>query len=133
MSQRTLLAAICFLTLLATLHGDDKAVLGFITRCNPVPERRKSAPAPDPAFRRTSELSLAGEALVRLYQSFISPMDAPSCPFSPTCSEYAKRAVSQYGLVAGVAMAADRFTRCNGFSTQVYPRESGTQRLLDPP
>jgi putative membrane protein insertion efficiency factor len=132
MNRRLRLFSGCLLFCAATLWADDKAALRFILRHNPPPRAATPAPAPA-ALRSTSELGLAGQALVRVYQTFISPMDKPSCPFSPTCSEYAKQAVALYGLVPGMIMAADRYQRCNGLSTRYYTLEAGTRRLADPP
>ncbi len=133
MRRRVLLPIICFVLCAPLLRGDDRASLRFIVRHNPVPDAAAPPPEAAPFPRHTNELALAGESLVRLYQTFISPMDAPSCPFTPTCSEYARQAVEQYGLVVGMIKAADRYQRCNGLGTRLYPREEGTQRLVDPP
>jgi putative membrane protein insertion efficiency factor len=119
-----------------SLSADDRDSLRFILRHNPVPRPSSgSAKVFDDAslFDQTSELKLAGAALVRFYQAFISPQDASACPFDPTCSEYAKRAVLKYGLIAGAVMAADRYQRCNGLSARFYPRDPATGRLIDPP
>lgn len=35
------------------------------------------------------------------------------CNFEPTCSEYAKQAVQQYGAVRGLRYAVNRLRRCN--------------------
>ena len=37
--------------------------------------------------------------LVKIYQSFISPLFPPTCRFSPTCSEYAIQSLKKYGLI----------------------------------
>jgi putative membrane protein insertion efficiency factor len=124
---------VCLLTALSAI-ADDKDSLRFILKHNPVPGQA-AAPrvAPESFLTQTSELKMAGSALVRFYQVFISPQDIPSCPFDPTCSEYAKRAVMKYGLLAGVILAADRYQRCNGLSSRFYPRDPASGRLIDPP
>jgi uncharacterized protein len=122
--------------LLAALGAcaDDRDSLRFILKFNPVPGR-EAAPrvAPESFLNQTSELKMAGAALVRFYQVFISPQDIPSCPFDPTCSEYGKQAIEKYGLLAGVILAADRYQRCNGLSSRFYPRDPANGRLIDPP
>ncbi|MBL8500699.1 MAG: membrane protein insertion efficiency factor YidD, partial [Nitrosomonas sp.] len=40
-------------------------------------------------------------ALIKFYQYCISPLFAPSCRFSPTCSQYALEAYEKYGLFHG--------------------------------
>jgi len=54
-------------------------------------------------------------ASLRFYKRFLSPLLIPACRFSPTCSEYAYDAVSRYGVVKGLFLAAGRILRCNPF------------------
>jgi uncharacterized protein len=124
---------VCLLTALSAI-ADDKDSLRFILKFNPIPTAA-AAPHPraEPIFNQTNELKMAGSALVRFYQVFISPQDIPSCPFAPTCSEYAKQAIEKYGLLAGVILAAARYQRCNGLSSRFYPRDPAGGRLIDPP
>ena len=37
--------------------------------------------------------------LIRFYRRYISPMHAPCCRFTPTCSTYALQAIEKYGAV----------------------------------
>ncbi len=54
---------------------------------------------------------------VFLYRKFISPhKGAPSCRFTPTCSQYAIEAVREWGIICGTALAICRIIRCNPFS-----------------
>lgn len=52
-------------------------------------------------------------AIVRLYQTTISPMTPASCKFHPTCSAYAVTALRRHGPVKGVALASARLARCH--------------------
>jgi putative membrane protein insertion efficiency factor len=57
-----------------------------------------------------------GAALaLTLYQRLVSPLLPPSCRFAPTCSEYARRAVLEHGLVRGGGLALLRVLRCQPF------------------
>ena len=38
-------------------------------------------------------------ALIRFYRRFLSPMHAPCCPFTPTCSTYAMQANERHGAI----------------------------------
>lgn len=51
--------------------------------------------------------------LIRFYRSKISPLRAPCCRFTPTCSQYALEAVEKYGAVKGGFLAVKRLLRCN--------------------
>ncbi len=51
--------------------------------------------------------------LVKVYRRFVSPFTPQSCRYTPSCSEYALRALTQHGLVRGLWLAAVRIVRCN--------------------
>jgi len=61
-----------------------------------------------------------GLALIRLYQSSISPVLPRTCKYYPSCSEYARRALLQRGLLRGSGLALWRLLRCNPFSRGGY-------------
>ncbi|MDZ7640590.1 MAG: membrane protein insertion efficiency factor YidD [Desulfurivibrio sp.] len=56
-----------------------------------------------------------GLALIRFYQFFISPLFPPSCRFVPSCSEYAREAITSYGVWRGGWLAFKRILRCHPF------------------
>jgi len=51
--------------------------------------------------------------IIILYQRLVSPYLSQSCRFQPTCSEYAKDAIEEYGIIKGVALASKRLTKCH--------------------
>lgn len=51
--------------------------------------------------------------IIRLYQMLISPYMAPSCRFTPTCSQYAIEAVQRFGFFKGLRLAIRRITSCH--------------------
>lgn len=51
--------------------------------------------------------------LVKTYQYLISPMFAPSCRYTPTCSEYAVQALKKYGALKGFWLSMKRVGRCH--------------------
>ncbi|HET9843754.1 MAG TPA: membrane protein insertion efficiency factor YidD [Gammaproteobacteria bacterium] len=51
--------------------------------------------------------------LIRGYQWCISPLIGPACRFYPTCSEYAKTAISDYGAIKGSWLIFKRLCRCH--------------------
>lgn len=53
--------------------------------------------------------------LIKGYQKYISPMMAPHCRFTPTCSQYALEAVQRYGVVRGLILASKRILKCHPF------------------
>ena len=54
-------------------------------------------------------------ALIRFYQSAISPYFPARCRFRPTCSAYAYEAVRKYGTLKGGYLALRRLLRCHPF------------------
>lgn len=53
---------------------------------------------------------------LRFYRRFLSPLKPPTCRFSPTCSEYAIRALEAHGPLRGAALAIWRLLRCQPFA-----------------
>jgi len=72
--------------------------------------------------------------LIRIYQRFISPVRASSCPMSPSCSRYAYDSFKYYNPFKAFAMTADRLHRC-GHDLDNYEtvEDSGHVRFSDPP
>lgn len=63
------------------------------------------------------------------YQRVISPGLPRRCRYEPTCSRYAVQALSEYGILRGLVLAAWRLLRCNPWSPGGYdPVEA--QRLF---
>ena len=52
---------------------------------------------------------------LRAYRRYLSPMMAPHCRYSPTCSAYAIEAVETHGPVRGSWLALRRVGRCHPF------------------
>lgn len=48
-----------------------------------------------------------------VYQNVLSPQLARSCPYEITCSNFSKQAITEFGIVKGVFLSADRIMRCN--------------------
>lgn len=72
--------------------------------------------------------------LLRFYQYFISPLLGNNCRFHPTCSEYAKEAITIHGTLKGLWLTFKRIIKCQPFyngvllhDTEVlcHSRESG--------
>ena len=50
--------------------------------------------------------------LIGVYRHMISPFRPASCRFTPTCSQYAVDALTEYGLLRGGWMTVARLARC---------------------
>jgi len=51
--------------------------------------------------------------LITTYQRTLSRVFPASCRFIPTCSEFAKEAISVYGVAKGSWLTARRLARCH--------------------
>lgn len=63
--------------------------------------------------REVNTVKIVIDTGFQLYQKIVSPAQGDVCNFSPSCSHYAKEAISKYGPLWGSLMAADRLMRCN--------------------
>ena len=50
--------------------------------------------------------------LIELYRHAVSPMQLPTCRFTPTCSQYAVEALTEYGFFRGGWLALVRLLKC---------------------
>ncbi|MBO4316058.1 MAG: membrane protein insertion efficiency factor YidD [Prevotella sp.] len=57
---------------------------------------------------------------IKFYQNCISPFTPPSCRFTPTCSEYARQAITKHGPIKGLGLAIWRILRCNPWGGSGY-------------
>ncbi|MDP4199543.1 MAG: membrane protein insertion efficiency factor YidD [Bacteroidota bacterium] len=81
-----------------------------------------------------SYLSSTAELALDFYQHVLSPIRQPTskCQFEPSCSQFAREAVAQYGPFVGTMLAADRLMRCGTHASRSdYPYDG--QLFYDPP
>ena len=57
--------------------------------------------------------------LISLYQKIPGPWHS-SCRHIPTCSNYAKEAIEEHGIIKGLFLSLKRILRCNPFGTYGY-------------
>jgi len=62
-----------------------------------------------------SALGRLAAGVIAAYQWLVSPLLPAACRFAPTCSEYARCALVEHGLLRGLALAAWRLARCHPF------------------
>lgn len=65
---------------------------------------------------KMSPISCVISLPIKFYRKFISPLKgSPSCRFTPTCSQYALDALTEWGPIVGIGLAIWRILRCNPF------------------
>jgi len=57
---------------------------------------------------------------VYFYRYSISPLIAPRCRYTPTCSEYAIEAVKKHGVIKGGWLAIRRISSCHPWGGSGY-------------
>lgn len=57
--------------------------------------------------------------IIKLYQSIPGPWHT-NCRFYPTCSNYAKEALTKYGFLKGWYFSLKRILRCNPLGKKGY-------------
>jgi uncharacterized protein len=67
-----------------------------------------------------SPLAALAVAVIKGYQAVLAPVTGGACRFAPTCSEYARLAVLDHGVLRGVGLAAWRILRCQPFHPGGY-------------
>ena len=59
-------------------------------------------------------------APIIFYRYFISPLLGINCRFSPTCSEYAKDAITRHGALRGGRLTVKRILKCHPWGGSGY-------------
>jgi putative component of membrane protein insertase Oxa1/YidC/SpoIIIJ protein YidD len=63
-------------------------------------------------FMRYNPVSLALGGMMFTYQNVVSSLISADCPYEISCSGFSRGSISTFGLIKGVALSADRLTRC---------------------
>lgn len=63
--------------------------------------------------------------VVRGYQLFLRPLLPAACRFEPSCSEYARGALSGHGVIRGGWLTLRRLARCHPFHPGGYDPPPG--------
>ena len=61
--------------------------------------------------------------LIKIYQKVVSPFLSNigiNCKYYPTCSEYTRQAIEEYGAIKGSMIGIIRIIKCNPFSKGGY-------------
>ncbi len=53
--------------------------------------------------------------IINFYIKYISPMFPRRCRYYPTCSMYAKEAITEHGAIYGLILSVIRICKCNPF------------------
>lgn len=93
---------------------NDFELMAKHERKNPYPIKKK------PSFLlvgkknivKYNPVSLLFGGMLFTYQAVISSQIAADCPYEVSCSAFSKQSILEFGLIKGLALSADRVTRC---------------------
>ena len=75
-------------------------------------------------FKNSNPVSLIFGGSLYVYQNFFSQHLSASCLYDPSCSDFSKQAVKEFGLIKGTLLSFDRLSRCNRIAaTDLNPTE----------
>src|SRR5687767_12682520 len=94
----------------ATPFSDARCAFSAVPVARPLPA---CTPGLSPGQR-------AALVAIRGYKLMLSPLFAGSCRFLPSCSDYARDAIVQHGLMKGAWLAARRLGRCHPFGSSGF-------------
>lgn len=73
-----------------------------------------------PADHSAAELSILRYG-IGFFQNYISPVDGPRCPMTPTCSTYALQALHRHGPTLAIMLTVDRLLHENNPLEHKHP------------
>jgi uncharacterized protein len=86
-------------------------------------------------FKKINPLRLLAGGSLYVYQNLFSKHFSADCLYTPSCSEFSKQAIGEYGLLKGSILTIDRLNRCNRIAAQDlkrYSLDTKTRRYPDP-
>jgi putative membrane protein insertion efficiency factor len=64
-------------------------------------------------FKNSNPVSLVYGGVIYIYQNYFSKHFSADCLYDPSCSEFSKRALKEFGVLKGGLLTVDRLSRCN--------------------
>jgi putative membrane protein insertion efficiency factor len=65
------------------------------------------------SIKNCNPVSIMFGGALYVYQNFVSQHFSADCLYNPSCSDFSKQAVKEYGLLKGGLLSFDRLSRCN--------------------
>lgn len=84
---------------------------------------------------KTNPLTVIAGGPLYVYQNVISRHISSKCLYTPSCSQFSKEAIYEYGLLKGTLLSIDRLSRCNSITGRDLRKlnpDQGTKRFPDP-
>jgi putative component of membrane protein insertase Oxa1/YidC/SpoIIIJ protein YidD len=86
-------------------------------------------------FKNCNPVSLVYGGSLYVYQNYFSQHLSASCLYDPSCSDFSKHAVKEFGLIKGTLLSFDRLSRCNRIAAtdlHIHEIDPKSHRFHDP-
>lgn len=129
----------CFLISISTYAQLSKEQIQLINKVNFNDHRfdarnPKFLSADKGIFIKYNPLNLVLGSMLYVYQKVISPQLLANCPYEISCSAFSKVSIQEFGYIKGIALTADRLSRCTQFTMMdILPSQINEQngKIID--
>jgi len=115
---------------------DIESINKLSSKIQPDPYRRPYIYNDEPSLlKKINPVNIIFGGALYVYQNVLSKHISADCLFTPSCSEFSKQAIKEYGLLKGIILSVDRVNRCNriaGQDLKHYDIDKSTNRYPDP-
>jgi uncharacterized protein len=134
------LSIVCMLVYAFTFHAQSRD-LDILTHFSPTEKKYNERKV---VFIKAKSKSMIAKvnpiriifgSLLFAYQKSISPQISRQCGFEISCSEFSKNCIQQHGLFKGIALSADRMSRCTriaSFDLKIADFDFKSKKIIDP-
>jgi putative component of membrane protein insertase Oxa1/YidC/SpoIIIJ protein YidD len=112
-----------------------KADLAYIQHASSDIHELETAKKPLKPILKYNPLFWALNGSLTMYQKVVSPQISAGCLYETSCSRFSRKAIHEFGIFKGVALTADRLSRCNRISAAGITRDQLTRegKIIDEP
>lgn len=116
--------------------ADIEHINVVLLQVKPDPFRRPYIYQNEPSLiKKFNPVSLFLGGTLYIYQNVFSKHISADCLFTPSCSEFSKQAIKEYGILKGTLLSIDRVNRCNRIAAtdlKNYTVDQTSKRYPDP-
>jgi uncharacterized protein len=119
-----------------SVKSDLELINSQLSKADPDPFKRPYIYQHETSFiKKYNPVSLLLGSSFYVYQNVFSKHISADCLYTPSCSEFSKQAIKEYGLLKGTLLSIERVNRCNRVAaTDLRNSETDpkTKRYSDP-
>jgi uncharacterized protein len=115
---------------------DIETINKILSEKLPDPYRRPYIYKDEPSvIKKINPVNILFGTTLYFYQNVFSRHISSNCLYIPSCSEFSKNAIMEYGLLKGVFLSVDRVNRCSVIASMDLKNQKSdlkTKRYPDP-